>query len=498
MTIVPKRRAVRVLETLFDCALLAVVALLGAMVGAALLQGMRPDTQNLARSVTWLAVAVVIALAGWVWIGTKGRLRPLSRGLVTGGVLLVGGVICLWIQAFRLELERAGSDGVLAVAAQALMFLLLVLVCFMVRHCALDRGWWRWSARAVVAAAVAGVVVYLKTDVEESPSVARNREAVAGYYDDEASYLLTLRYSPKPGAGLVMAELPNRLNIPSDEPKRSAYLKAHREEIEANWAALTDVRAWWSEMAALPALGDRTSGRMDQSFIRFAPVRAYADHALAIAELRALDGDGDGAMSMVSDVCKVGANLEFPTCTLVRGMIAVVVQRSALKSASFILEHAEVSRQARRDFAALLAARHDPADSLRRMLLAEGIYTENVIRAVDGAGSGDLAVGEMGDWALIFGGGLRWLTFDAQDTINRIQDELEIQSALAAARDLEALRRRDDEMWRDLHGRFQLKNVGGRMMVSLMMPAYTSITKSYWEKEDLRQAMLTRLVEVAN
>lgn len=498
MCIASKSRVAVVLETLFDCALLAVVSLLGAMVSAALLQGMRPDMQNLARSVTWLAVAVVIALAGWVWIGTKGRLRPVSRGLVIGGMLLVGGVVCLWIQAFRLELERAGSDGVLAVAAQMLMFLLMLLVCFMARHFALDRGWWRWSARAVLAVAVAVVVVYLKADVEESPSVARNRQAVSGYYDDEASYLLTLRYSPKPGAAMVMAELPNSLDIPSDEPKRSAYLKAHREEIEANWAALTDVRAWWSEMAALPALGDRTSGQLDQPFLKFAPVRAYTTYALAIAELRALDGDVDGAMSMVSDVFKVGANLEFPTCTLVRGMIAVVVQRSALKSASFIFEHAEVSRQARRDFAALLAARHDPADSLRRMLLAEGIYTENVIRAVDGSGDLGLSVGEMGEWARIFGGGVRWLAFDAQDTINRIQDEMEIQSALAAARDLEALRRRDDEMWRGLHGRFQIKNIGGRMMVSLMMPAYTSITKSYWEKEDLRQVMLTRLAEVTN
>ncbi len=493
MPIPSKSRAVLVLETLFDCVLLAVVSLLGAMVGAVLMQGIRPDTQNLARSVTWLAVAVVIALAGWAWIETKRRLRPVSCGLVTGGMLLVGGVVCLWIQAFRLELEHTGSDGVLAVAAQMLMFLLLLLVCFMARHFALGRRWWRWPARAALSAAVAVVVVYLKSDAEESPSVVRNREAVSGYYDDEASYLLTLRYSPKPGAGLVMAELPHRLNIPSEEPKRSTYLKAHREEIEANWAALTDVRAWWSEMAALPALGDRTSGRIDQPIMKFTPVRAYTHHALAVAELRALDGDGDGAISMVSDVFKVGAYLEFPTCTLVRGMVAVFVQRNALKSATFIFEHAEVSRQARGEFAALLAARHDPADSLRRMLLADGIYTENVVRSVDNAGSLDMSVGEMGDWAFIFGGGVRWLTFDTQDTINRIHDELEIQSDLAAARDLDALRRRDDEMWRELHGLFQIKNIGGRMMMSLMMPAYTSITRRYWEKEDLRQAMLTRL-----
>src|SRR5690606_31443280 len=110
------------------------------------------------------------------------------------------------------------------------------------------------------------------------------RAALAGRFDDEEAYRLTLRYSTARDSEKVFAPLTHELKWGKHDEGREAFLLAHRAEIEANWAELAEVRAWCEEMAARPRLGDRAIERFEQPIMKFQPVRQYVLHGLAMAE----------------------------------------------------------------------------------------------------------------------------------------------------------------------------------------------------------------------
>lgn len=488
-------RLAALVGVVFDYVMLALIAMIGAMTWVGFVMWRTPDEYR-----TWTNLPVLVALAVimvglWLWNGPGRRWRPVWRGLAVIVAAGVGAVFVLCLSIWKDEFSRQGYVELVAAFTQGAAFLLVLVVLFACRRLGMRRGWWTLRSRAGLAACVVACVIYLKSDAPESPSVMRNRAALAGgVRADDASYMLTVRYWPSPGGGGHAFVAPSHeLKIPREDPKRTDYLLAHRAEIMENWESLSEVRAWWAEMAAFPALEDLDQITLDRPLIKFTPVRAYMEHALAVAELRALDGEGDAALAMVADVYRVGANLEPSARTLVRGMIAVLVQKNALQSAGFVLDHAQVSARARGDFMTLLDGADRSGAVIRRLLLCESIYSEAMIQAMgrmDWNGR-TLTGGERLMFAV--GAGVRWLAFNPQDTINRMQEELERVSLLAEARELDAIKRRDGEMRRDLLGGFQIKNLSGRLMVPMMMPGFGSVAKSYWEKQDALQAMRGRL-----
>jgi len=50
---------------------------------------------------------------------------------------------------------------------------------------------------------------------------------------------------------------------------------------------------------------------------------------------------------------------------------------------------------------------------------------------------------------------------------------------------------------REFAGGYQVKNIGGRLIADMAMPAVSKIVKTYWEIEDVRLALLTRLKALA-
>jgi hypothetical protein len=62
----------------------------------------------------------------------------------------------------------------------------------------------------------------------------------------------------------------------------------------------------------------------------------------------------------------------------------------------------------------------------------------------------------------------------------------------AAARRLKEFDSNSKAIERETVG-YHLKNLGGRMFADMAMPAFSKVVKSYWDIEDLRLAMITRL-----
>ncbi|MFA6289430.1 MAG: hypothetical protein WC661_18775 [Opitutaceae bacterium] len=479
---------------LLDYALVALLAYVGSLWWIAARLAFNPDPESIARDYTGLMVVATGLALVLVFRAPKWRLWRMAA------VVAFGAVGWLFTRGLELEAANAGaaSGETHLLIVQGGAFLLVVVALFALRRHALARGWLSTGSRVAFAVVLAGYLFYLGHDEAPAPSIARNHAAMAGRSEDEATYRLTLRYTPAPGGGRIFTAPKNQLGFPARGEKRIAYLRAHRAEIEANRAELAEVRAWWAEMAAQPQLGDRPGTSFDQPFIRFQPVRIYSQYALALAELHALDGDGDGALAAAGDVYAVGVRLEASSCTLVRSMIALVTQKQALETAEFVLDHARVSPAAKARFAGLLSEGKADGAGAKRLMLADvsNYYgTAEAMSRLKGiyGGRSDESVA----MRLIksASGLLYFTTLNPQATANRRHDFFEKLAARAEARDLAGMKKMSDDLSADQLGGFQVKNLSGRLLVRMSSPAFEKIAQNYWETEDRRTALVRRLQE---
>jgi len=312
---------------------------------------------------------------------------------------------------------------------------------------------------------------------------------------DDTSFALFLRYGKNTPAAAAV-ELPKLRfaaaanDIAAHPEKWIAFLRANRAEIEAEWAKLAPVRAWWDELAALPRVGDLTAPHPDAPILAFEPARAHAQLAVAIASLQALDGHGDEAMVTLTRLYSVSRKFESNSRTLVRAMIGKVIQRMALNTAGFVLDHAPVSPAARAAFAAELTAAPSGPTGARHLAIIEYAFSRPLI-AEFGRGTplGDLKdVDSLQRAFRIF----RPLVFNPRATVNLLGERFHRVADLAAARRLDELEDRNHPVNRlalaDYHG----KNFAGRVLAD-MSPHLSKVVKTYWEIEDLRLALLARL-----
>lgn len=438
-------------------------------------------------TVGWTLFAVVL-----IWRGVKPRIWR-----VIGAVALaIAGISSLlWIKAFSRELDTA-SGGQYLLVSQGGVLLLCLAVLLEVRRYAASRGWLSPLTRAMLALGLAGYLVYLGQDDSAAPSIARNQATMSGRSEDEATYKLTVRYARAPGGAQVFTPPSRKVDFSQNGEKRRAYLLAHRADIEANWAELSEVRAWWAELLAHSELGDRPVTSWDYAVIRFQPVRTYSQHALAIASLQALDGHGDEALSTVATVYKVGALLEPASCTLMRSMIAIATQRQALETADFVLNTAPVSGEARSRFRALLAESKASGLGARRLILTEstGLFWSPAYIASLGAGSLYGSEGKPFEAAVRRAGAfIIAVALNPQATSNLVNDYYERLALCAEARDLKGMENADREMKTTLFGDVRIKNISGRLLINMSVYAFDRIAKNYWENEDRRIALTNRL-----
>ena len=357
-------------------------------------------------------------------------------------------------------------------------------------------GWLRRPQLALLWTLVFAAGAYLAWD---DPVVRRPltmEELSPALPGDEASFRTVLRYATNLPADQAVKPLkPNFVvatgDLAANPEKWIRFLRDHRAEIETEWAALAPVRAWWDELAARPRIGDLTAANPAAPIVAFQPVRFHAQLAVAIASLQALDGHGDAAMAAVIRLYDVARKLEPNSRTLLRSMIAKVIQKMALQAAGFVLDHAAVSPAARAAFAAeVSAAAGGPAGAKRLMLIEYAFFQPTVSLFLGDTPVGDSAT-EKNLWRAtrIFGR----LIINPRATQNLVGDRYYALAELAAARRLGELEAGQAPLNRAFLAGYHVKNLGGRLLADLSMPAYSKVVKTYWEIEDLRLALLGRL-----
>lgn len=474
--------------TLVDYVLVLVLAALATLVWVAVWSVHQPSAAG--TLAVLIAVAVLLAL-GLVWIVSSRRLWR-----VTGAVCVLAAGVLGQLHGLDVtnRLDGAGSQAVdtLWETMHATVFLLAALGLWLGRRGLMKRGAFTRAVRGALVAGAAGFLAYLAWDEPPAPSIARNHAALAGRFDDEKTYRLTLRYSTARDSEKVFTPLKHELKWEQNGERRKAFLLAHRAEIEANWAGMAEVRAWCGEMASRPKLGDRAIKSFDQPIMKFQPVRQYMLHGLAVAELRALDGDPDGGLAAVLEIYNLGVRMEPETGTLVRAMIAQVVKKSALTSAGNVLDYASVSSQARERFATTLESSAGSGGVIKRVVLVESeFWSPDTIRQLGGSADG---AGAMRPWYMRR---LSDFIVNPQASANRVHNHFEALAAKAEARDIEGMRTLDDAVDREAHGKIRIKNVGGTKLFEMIVGSYRSVAKNYWEIEDRRVALIARLREAA-
>lgn len=388
--------------------------------------------------------------------------------------------------------EFSGAD-VTGSLAGAVMIALLPLLLLVVGQ---RSQWLRRSHLIALWAVVLTTAGYLAWDDATVRTPLSLDEISPAQPGDDTSFALFLRYgkdtpatkavtAPKLQIGAATADLTTK------PEKWTEFLRNHRAEIEAEWARLAPVRAWWDELAALPRIGDLTAPHPSAPILAFQPTRVHSQVAVAIASLQALDGRGDEAMATVTRLYSVARKCEPNSRTLVRAMIAKVVQKMALQTAAFVLDRTPVSATALAAFTAELTAAVGGPDGARHLVLIEGGFAQPLIAEfIRGTPMGDLQPYAALQTAVrIFGP----LIINPRATLNLFGERYHALAELAANRRLRELEDRNHPVNRSFLADYHGKNFGGRLLADLALPALSKVVKSYWEIDDLRLAMLSRL-----
>lgn len=446
-------------------------------------------TPNITTGVTGVILITVLLVCASVRVMFSSRVwRTSVLALVVAGACLA--TLHAWSFALRLEMADHAEKDAFWAWFPVSVFALSAASLWLVRMSEAKRGWLTLGGRGVLAAVLGGCFVYLAWDEAPSPSVARNRTALAARWRDPETAALTLRYSTAPDGKRFLPPV-HKLEFHHEGAARREYLLKHRAELMANWAEMEEVRAWCAEMVSHARLGDAAIVSFDQPIMKFQPLREYMRHALAIAALRAIDQDGDAALEETLAVYELGARLEPESSTLVRGMIAQVLKKEAIRTAGFILDQAKVSATVRQRFAVVLAANAGNPDVARRLTLVESeFWTMDAMRHLGPAGACSEADRP---WVIrMTGQCLSPLLLNPQASINRIHEYFESSAACAGRRDIEAMTALDERAWtKDV----RIKNLQGIKMMEMIAGSLRSVAKNYWQIDDMRAALLARLGE---
>ncbi|HVS52945.1 MAG TPA: hypothetical protein VHD62_11380 [Opitutaceae bacterium] len=422
-------------------------------------------------------------------------LRAAALGLLACAITLLLGLLVLSFAplepvtralfATPREWQELATAAWLTAAVVALTPVALLVLAWRLRL----RSWW-WVGGGMIL--VAPALVYLAHDDAAILRPVTFDEIAPEFPGAEKSFAVLMRYGKNHPLGRAF-KAPDRLfrnggYVDASKPAEwPAWLAQRRGDIEADWAELAPVRAWWTELAAFDRIGDLTPARLDAEIMAFGPVRSYAQHAIAIAGLQAIDGHGDEAFATLQPLLEVSRRLEPSARTLVRFMIARVMQRTALEAAGFVLDTTAVSTAARARFAAALAGGSGGEAGARRLLAIEEAYMLHF-------SFGDLAAARTDDRPVLLSSMnlLSPFVYNPRRTYN-LQGELTARlQEFAARRDLKGFAACERDFFaRDAAPSF--KNFLGTALLTVRTPAYGKILESYWKVEDARTALAVRL-----
>lgn len=351
-----------------------------------------------------------------------------------------------------------------------------------------------WRALAVGYAAVTPVLLYLAVDDATLRRPQTMEEFSPAFPGAEASYAVLMRYGKQHLAGRDFGDNKLQMQWPGQNAGKpevwKKFLVEHRAALEADWTALAPVRAWWTELNAFDRLADLTPPRVDAELIAFQPCRALAQRTCAIASLQALDGRGDDAIDTILPLLQVARKLQPSSRTLVLQMIAIVIERMAVQTAGFVLDHATVSPGARARLAVALAASGGGEAGARRLMAFEYVFALNALRdrplgdvvaSMDKVPPVRLALNVLSPFL-----------YNPRATFNLYADFTTEKEEIVGHRQLDQLELMEKKFFHE-EARPRFKNFMGALVVNLMVPAYSKVAAAYWKAQDERAALLARV-----
>jgi hypothetical protein len=387
-----------------------------------------------------------------------------------------------------------GEDSGNRVGAGAtLLFLCFTFIGLLVLAWRLRvRSWWLIGGGWL---AVVPVFVYLAVD-EPSRRTIILEEMAPAFPGAEKSYAVLMRYGklhPAPEALALEKHKFKLVGLPVGPDKPDAFvqfLHERRADIEADWAALAPQRRWLDELNAFDRIGDLGEASIGADIIRFSAWRLLSQRATAQAGLLALDGRGDDAFTTLLPVLEAARKLEPSGRSLVRLMVARVVQQMLIDAAAFTLQRTSVSPALRARMSAALKLGVGGEAGARRFV------------AIDYAGVAGWLSGSP------LGAGFKWdgsggvlftlvdlfgpLVYNKQRTLNLYGDLIGELQELAARREGGKIDLRANEFWAN-EGRPRFKNFYGPAISRMTAPALSKVVDSYWKIEDKRLALIARL-----
>jgi hypothetical protein len=386
---------------------------------------------------------------------------------------------------------RAPEHRTAAALTMGVLFFLPIVLLFLVRRFRL-RSWWPVIGGWLV---VLPVLAYLAAD-EPSRRTIKLEEMAPAFPGAEHSYAVLMRYStktPSPEAAALQKRDLKLIGLPIGPDKGEEFVKflhERRADIEADWAALEPERRWLDELNAFDRFGDLGEADVAANIIQFPVWRYLSQRGAAKAGLLALDGKGDEAMTTLLPILEAARKLEPSGRTLVRLMVARVVQSMMIHSAAFTLQRTTVSPHLRARLAAALKLGVGGEIGARRIV------------AIDYAGvAGWLANSTLGSGFKWDGkGGLRMAFFDIcgpfvynrERTLNLYGDLIMELQEIAARRESGKIDLRTAEFWVN-EGRPTFKNFCGRMISIMTSTPLGKVVENYWKIEDRRTALIAQL-----
>jgi len=270
------------------------------------------------------------------------------------------------------------------------------------------------------------------------------------------------------------------------------FITKNRATLEAEWAAAAPQRAWLDRLNAFDRLGDLTPADFAADIPRFDVWRFLAQRSCAIASLQALDGHGDEAIATLLPMLEVARKFETSSRTLVRLMIARVAQKMCYETAGFILDRTNPSPTARARLLAALEGGTGAAGARRIVLIEYALFMPTLAKLSLTDAAAAIDWGSSRRLPRVFNL-LTLLVFNPRATTNLYGDHAYELAALAEARDLGGFAVRQESFGHASRRQGGMKNLGGRLLLNLAVPAYQKILQTYWNIEDLRLGLRTRL-----
>jgi len=480
---------------LVDLGALALLPHSASFVTRLLQNGLPKVPGSLGPAAALLAFTVLAcALLGWrLW-------AQRSRSLIYAGLMLAA-----VLAADLAVLSRFYADIVDPLAAYlsfnpltdlGYLFGLVVVLPVMVTTVVWRlRSWPRIAAGYVV---IVSLLAYLAVDDPRLVAPASLEQLSPGFPEAEASFNVLMRYGRYHPLGKGF-KAPDRIFTGTDRfvdvskpAEWTAWLPRHREAVEADWADLAPVRAWIEELNRFDRIGDLTLARLDAEIISYSPLRAYAHHTCAIAGLQALAGRGDDAIATLLPLLEVSRKLEPSSRTLVRTMIACVMQKEAISTARLVLDTTPVSPAMRSRLAAALTLGIGGEAGVRRLLAIECTFT---MEMADAKGVGEIFFSQrrLSPMRPILHLVEPFL-YNHRHTANLYAAHTAELQALAARRDMAAFARAQSAYLADKAAP-GFKNYLGKCLLGLVMPSYGKVVETYWSVDDARTTLLAQLTK---